>query len=324
MKTPVITAAMLLLAALAAETVSAEEISAQKSTVNKPSPAGHGVLKNETPHLAPLSLTDQWAVAPPIAERAATKSPPAPLAVSAGSSRAEPSVYCRVPIQTLGSVELYGSVAIIKGNSIQIQQSYVSYGAAPPQLQGVVIRLDDPNALGGGRKEVTGLALFTGGNLLSEFGSAGGQDIIFRNEGSVAGDVLFQDRDSLIVRKKDGQEVRIPLDAITYIRSPRAFLFTLTGRSAEAGKSSASASAGSGSGRSQVVAISFQSTYGRSAADSSTPTSVVPEKQDPYGLMDDDNTSPGFTFTSSGSRSPIFDNNMPPNMPRRGVPGLWP
>jgi hypothetical protein len=318
-------------------------------------PIGRSIPGILAPITAPTVAPPQKKTAAPIGSAAATSVPPfAPSMQKFGSSSSSgvnqgrslitgtgtapislkstvpqaanasgPSISCRVPVQSVGALMFPNNVAVINGRSIEIRGMAESSDLTPPSLRGIVIRSDAPSSIGEGERELTGLAYFTGGTLYLEFGNRAGEDMIFRNEGTVFGDIVGHDEQSLLVRQKDGQVLRVPLTTINYLRSPRAFLFTLTGKSAASGRAASLM-------RTRVEGISFQPTFTENLSES-TPTSILPERKFNEDEIDDE--PPGFTVTSSQSRyqpalgSPVFNNNMPGNMgmPRRMMPNqVWP
>lgn len=260
----------------------------------------------------PLAPETKWHTAPPAPGTPITLARPAPTIGANG-----PAIICKVPVRSLAGLVLNDSVAVISGKQIEIRAASDDSSMIAPAFHGVVIKADAPESMADGERELTGLALFTGGNLFLELGNRGGEDMVFRNEGTVMGEVIGHNLDALVMRQRDGQRITVPLTSVNYIRSPRAFLFTLTGRPVRdkaTGKMM----------RTQVDAITFQPTFIENLT-RSTPTSILPEKK--YDEYDDSEDEPsGFAVTSSQSRyspalgNPVFDNNRPLGMQPRRIP----
>jgi hypothetical protein len=246
---------------------------------------------------------------------------PAPIKYQApAAANSGPAIICRVPVQAVGPLTFSNNVVLIEGDTIEVRSAADSSGLMPPALRGLVIRHDAPNPLSNGEREMTGLALFNDGKLLLELGNRAGEDMIFRNAGGLTGDIVGIGDGLVLFRQRDGRTVQIPLTSINYLRSPRAFLFTLTGRPTRV----------NGSLRTQIEAISFRPTSTEDLSES-IPTSVIPQTNTDPDAVDEEEPS-GFAVTSpmSGYQPalgrPAFGNQFPAGLhPRRQLPNAnWP
>jgi hypothetical protein len=238
---------------------------------------------------------------------------PAPIKYQApAAANSGPAIICRVPVQTVGPLTFNNNVVLIEGDTIEVRSATDSSGLTPPALRGLVIRHDAPNPVGNGEREMTGLAFFNDGKLLLELGNRAGEDMLFRNAGGLTGDIVGIGDGMVLFRQRDGRTVQIPLASINYLRSPRAFLFTLTGRPTRM----------NGNLRTQIEAISFRPTSTEDLSES-IPTSVIPQAHaDPDSLAEEEEPS-GFAVTSpmSGYQPalgrPAFGNQFPAGMHQR-------
>src|SRR5205085_757915 len=68
---------------------------------------------------------------------------------------------------------------------------------------------------------------FLKGEWFHQLGQANLDEQIFRNAGSITGRILKFESGAMLVMKQDGSTVTIKPQSITYIRSPRAFTFSV-------------------------------------------------------------------------------------------------
>ena len=160
-------------------------------------------------------------------------------------------VNCRVPLTSVGSINVGEATAVITNTSIDIISG--SRSVYPnPLLSGLVLRTESGDSASPATRKLTGLALFMAGTLIGEMSESSPDDIIFRTEGSsLEGQIIGNDPTSLLIRQKDGTIARVNAEVITFVRSPRAFLFNILGTSE---------SGAGGSMRTDARSITFQST----------------------------------------------------------------
>ena len=193
-----------------------------------------------------------------------------------------PTINCRLPVHKIGSLQLDDAQAVIEQGSVYIRASYMG-PSAEPLLRGRVIRLDDAGTASGAMRKMSGLVLFHSGQMLGQLNEGDGyhsqfgvapipmEEFIFRKTGSLSGQILSVSGDQMTVCSR-GLVTTIPLDSVSYVRSPRAFLFTISGTPS------------SDQSRTQVQDVAFQPTVTAQALGDQ----VVVGRRADDPLLDDD------------------------------------
>jgi hypothetical protein len=190
---------------------------------------------------APIMLQPKQSLAQPRNENAALN-----LTQPGLDSTNTPAINCRLPVKQIGSIALNDAFATITDNFIEVQ--YNNPADPEPLLTGKVIRLDDTGTTFGANRQMSGLVVFQSGQMLGRllespaassdnFGTGvaasqsvlPGDEMIFSRDGSMTGQIVGIDKANLILKDRAAMRT-VSLDAVTYVRSPRAFVFTLSGR----------------------------------------------------------------------------------------------
>jgi hypothetical protein len=182
---------------------------------------------------------------------------------------------------------LNNSLAVIHNGSMQIVEISMPKDV-DPLLIGRVIRFDQTGIASDGSRQLSGLVVFHAGSLLSQLSVPGSMDhdavdgnqvndLIFRKQGSLSGRITQCNGASLTLAARDSLYV-IPCDSITYVRSPHAFVFTMSGK-LSADKS-----------HTRPDAISFQPTLKANPLGTSLVAGSRPDSTD--ALLDDSNDPP--------------------------------
>jgi hypothetical protein len=218
----------------------------------------------EKPQLAPIYAGGSSQ--PPVT--LPTQGPPGRTATYADGSPAPapskmPRINCRLSVHKIGNLQLDDAVTLIENRFITVRWLNTD-PKFEPVLKGRLIRLDDAGTAAGKLRKMSGLVLFYAGEMLGRlnesdpihayYGYADSgedrlptEDFIFRNDGSLSGQITGVNADQLVVRTRAGV-INIDIDSVRYIRSPRAFVFTIVGMpSADLG-------------RTQVQDVTFQPT----------------------------------------------------------------
>ena len=268
-------------------------------------PAANKLLPDRRP-AAPIKLVpsrnsmDPVSVAPGVAPG---------LAAGNQADEGRSAIRCRVPVTRIGQLQLGDSVAVLTDHSMEVMSALNSIDM-PALLRGLVLRAESDDTAGSDSRKMTGLVLFYGGILITELRQSTVADLVFRNEGSIEGQLIGSDQRFLMIRKSDGSIEKIRYDSIRYIRSPRAFMFTLTGKPVPHARLSAAA-------RTTVQEITFQPTATITGVSLS---SVVPHKED---LLDEED-SPQLPKDGLGMHTRDEDEVPNPfNPTRRSFPN-WP
>lgn len=255
--------------------------SAQKTpaALTSPSKAGVPAAKIVSPPKAPTPLHLPGRSLSPI-----TTAPEA----GPHSGYAGPRVNCQLPITAIGSLQLPDAMIFVQDNKVEVRRTS-SLDGHYPLLIGRVIRYDAAANETAGAKSLSGLVLFNGGMQLDALAPSSDNDLVFRSSGSLTGQVFGCDDENLLLRLRDGQLMKVALDSITYLRSPRAFIFSISGQRPHkvAGW--------------QAQAISFQATAGKSKLGEEL---VAGQRKDDWGLEEDDDvpTPPVRGFSRWGPR----------------------
>jgi hypothetical protein len=291
--------------------------------------------KAEMPKLAPIPLNDgatssalpasnqtdrvgRYAGSAPAAYRNASGGAPASAVASspvtqvnaAATSDDGPKVDCRLPIRRIGSLDVGDSDVLIRAGAVEVRARYVDAQAAP-LLRGTVVRMDAQGTGDDGNRQMSGLVYFNGGSILWQLGdgaTAAGtalpaySDQVFREAGTVIGQIMAISPQGMLVRSREtGQVMRIALDTITYVRSPRAFLFTIYGQTS------------ADMTRTTVRRVAFQPTI--TSAPKLGSEVVVGRPRDPLDLDDD---MPPPSILPAQTRFNATDNPMDGILPTRG------
>lgn len=218
-----------------------------------------------------------------------------------------PSVNCRVPVSQVGDLTFSSAMALIHRGRMEIRENYMTDNV-DPALIGTVLKFDETGIASDGIRKLSGLVLFYGGSMLSQLSSSTANnddaldrshmdDLVFRKQGSLSGHVAACTATTVTIVSREGVH-HVPVDSITYMRSPHAFVFTLSGV-LSADKS-----------HTRPHSISFQSTVNSDKIGDSLVVGHRPDSLD--ALLDDDaDTKPAITpiimprFRQSGG---VFSN----------------
>jgi hypothetical protein len=152
----------------------------------------------------------------------------ATLSFSPNGEATAGSVACDVPVSGIGALTLQDGRSVIRGSVIEVQSA--TNPNLPPQvvLSGTVIHLEVvPSSA---NTQITGLALFAGGTLLPQLDDPSATELIFRPTGALRGRVGSVQGTVLQMNASNGIRQNIDIDSVLFIRSPRAFTFTLSTR----------------------------------------------------------------------------------------------
>lgn len=142
------------------------------------------------------------------------------------------SLSCAIPVERLSGVDLPNGFAIIHGDKIVIKAPDDYYGEPSEVLAGHVFKVEiDSNA---SPFTVSGLAYFNSGPALSRLDPFGRSDLIFTHSGTVQGRIKdFLKDGSLVVSTLGRRSRTVDARSIIYMRSPRAFVFTVKAAGSE-------------------------------------------------------------------------------------------
>lgn len=161
----------------------------------------------------------------PIRDVPVSPTVPSPVASHASG----PTINCRVPLTAVGTINVGAAVAVVTNTSIDVLSEPAAVYSRP-LLSGLVLRTESDEPTNAGTRKLTGLAVFMAGSLVAQMRDSTTEDIIFRAHGaSIEGQIIGNDATSLLVRQKDGTVLRVNAENITFVRSPRAFLFNILG-----------------------------------------------------------------------------------------------
>lgn len=149
----------------------------------------------------------------------------APLSFSPDCAGSPSHLSCRLNADKLGNIVLRNGFAVIRGNAIDIEAASDMSPAAQPMLTGIVVRVEaDTDSLPG---RVTGIAYFLSGKSLAEIDDPGVKDVIFKRDGATTGRIAGVQGYELQVIREDGRTEPVDISTIKFVRSPRAFVFTI-------------------------------------------------------------------------------------------------
>lgn len=149
----------------------------------------------------------------------------APISFSPNGISNSGAVKTEVSLKSLGDIATKNGSASINGRVITIKASPEFVDAPHTVLIGSVLR-SEAN-LSSTPPSVTGIALFLMGDWMEQIDDPSTADIVFRSNGQVQGRILGLENDSISLKKADGTQEKIPLNAILYLRSPRVFVFRI-------------------------------------------------------------------------------------------------
>jgi hypothetical protein len=228
-----------------------------------------------TPQLAPVFS--------PEAENSSILLQPAraiTLAPSSASATSTPAINCRLKVSRIGTLDLGDAEVVIVNNSVEVRPGPTALDPAP-YLRGTVLKVDRSGTASGAGREMSGLVLFQSGDRIAQLNDQDfahadptqppASELIFRKSGSISGRITGVRAGALTVQTA-GRSTDVPLDSVAYVRSPRAFVFTISGRPS------------ADNTRTRVDSISFRPTTNTAARDQL----VVGKPRDPLDLDDDD------------------------------------
>jgi hypothetical protein len=125
----------------------------------------------------------------------------------------------------LANINLDNGVVTVRGNRIYIQAVPQYYETPRLLLSGYVLRAEDDSTAK--EKEFVGLAYFTEGEYIDRLDNLDNPDLIFKNDGAVQGQISSINEKEVQLRQRFNNTLTLPLEAITFIRSPRAFTFSI-------------------------------------------------------------------------------------------------
>lgn len=132
-------------------------------------------------------------------------------------------------VDRIGDIFLKEGIAYIDGTRINIWAIPQYYETPRIVLTGFVLKTEeDTERINNSAKEYVGLAYFYEGEYTEKFPNPDGQDLIFKHDGSVHGRITSLGKGYITINCKTDPAMRIPVDHITLIRSPKAYTFTLS------------------------------------------------------------------------------------------------
>lgn len=138
------------------------------------------------------------------------------------------SLSCSWPLPGLGNLRLADGQAVLNGREIVVLDSTSAYGQARTVLSGLVLKAE---AQATARQcTLTGLVYFNAGDYLDRLGDPAAADLLFTQGGTIRGRIEKLEGDSLVVAGTPGARHAVKLSAVMLVRSPRAFIFTIIGR----------------------------------------------------------------------------------------------
>jgi hypothetical protein len=160
----------------------------------------------------------------------------ASLLTAVGSAQALPLTYssdagatgklsCEVTVDHIGNLTFRKGLASVHGNSITIQSTPSEYMPPVTELSGVILRVEA--SLDVNPQAVTGLVYFQGGDSLKQLDDSRTLDLIFKHDGALSGRIAALKGYDLNVIKMDGSTAILDVSTVKYVRSPRAFVFTI-------------------------------------------------------------------------------------------------
>lgn len=209
------------------------------------------------------------------------------------------TIKCDVNVSALGTVPIKGGSASINGRVITIRAASEYVESPQTVLIGSVLRSE--SNLTSSPQTLTGLALFLLGDWVEQIDDPTNPDVIFRSTGQVQGRIIGIENDAIAVRRADGQQEKIPINSILYLRSPRVFVFKLDLRSKKPLEKDTVFQA-------EVVDSSFRPT----AAARTMSGSVIPEHQN--SQQNNNSALGGLSGAKTASPSNLFDEDEGPSM----------
>lgn len=218
---------------------------------------------------------------------------------------------CDVPLSSLGKLPLRNGSANISGRVISIKAGS-EFGETPHTvLVGSVLR-SEANVTSE-PPTVTGLALFLMGDYEGQIDDGTTPDLIFCKEKHIEGRILGIEEDSISLKLANGQNQRIPLNAVLYMRSPRVFVFKIGLKSKQALQKDTEFQA-------ESTEVSFRPTaQARTLSGSIIPQSDKKNEDDIFGGMSTTGggmMGPGTGLSRMNSISPGLESGsvIPPGM----------
>lgn len=177
---------------------------------------------------------------------------PAPaLALPGSKAVSGPTIKCTLTVRRIGPLTLDDAFVTIANQIVEVR-SNVEPPGLDPLLKGAVLRLDESGTAFGANRTMSGLVLFRSGQMMDQLsdqevphadalrtdavhaedqGPPPPQDeLVFAKSGSVSGRIIDVAGDVLMVRDRAGTVQKMSLKSVTYVRSPRAFVFTISGQ----------------------------------------------------------------------------------------------
>ena len=220
---------------------------------------------------------------------------------------------CDVPVSSLGKLPLRNGIASISGRVISIKAGSEFSETPRTVLVGSVLRSE---ANLGDTPTVSGLALFLMGDYEGQIDDGSTPDLIFCKEKHMEGRILGIEDETISVKLTTGQEQKIPLNAILYIRSPRVFVFKIGLKSKQALQKDTVFQAESGD-------VSFRPTaQARTLSGSIIPASEKKE-DDGFGMSSGGgmmNPAAGFSRVNNFNSTSLDSNSVIPPGMKSAVP----
>jgi len=203
-----------------------------------------------------------------------------PQLAPVAAAPAAPVINCRLRVDKIGALDLVDAEVVINNNSVQVRPGPTALDPSP-LLQGVVLKVDRASTASGANREMSGLVLFQSGDRIGQlndqdFSHADAvppapAEFVFSKSGSITGQITGV-RSGMLTVQSAGRSTDIGLDSIVYVRSPRAFVFTISGRPS------------ADNTHTHVDSISFRPTANSAARDEL----VIGKPKDPLDLDDED------------------------------------
>ncbi len=241
-----------------------------------------------------------------------------PLTLGPDTPDCPGSLSCTVPVEAIGKLTLRKGLVSIQGNRVQVQSSADDYLAPNQALTGFLVKVEaETEAI---PPHITGLVYFQAGESLKEIDDPAAPDLIFKHDGATSGRIMSVDGGEMQVALANGSSLKLSLSTIKFVRSPRAFLFTIP-------VSQAHRRQGSAQPGFEAASITFKATTAPRALPAS---SILPEQPAGESILDNKLFPYGEGATTAGDKlnqpdldeedpiTPVFKWSMP------GVPGRRP
>lgn len=200
-----------------------------------------------------------------------------PINFVPGGDSSAGKLKCEIPVSSLGKLILRKGSAVISDRVITIKSGSEISEAPRTVLVGSVLRTDAN--LTSEPPSITGLALFLMGDYEGQIDDGATSDTIFSKGKQIEGRILGIEEDSISVKLATGQQQKIPLGAILYIRSPRVFVFKIALKSKDPLQKDVAFQA-------ESADVSFRPTaQARTLSGSVIPQSEKKEEDDGFGGM---------------------------------------